>query len=362
MLKTRLTYAGLLAGLFILWVYCNNYASFTLLIAAVVFPLLSLIIMAAGIRRLTLESILPEYLSKAEEIQFEIRITNRAFVPIARAEFTVQMQNSLTLAQTTQKLNVSMHARSSESYQMNIAPVYAGLLNIEVTEVEYYDCFGLFRYRQRVKQGKTTRINAHLREVPAVFEEMFGVADDSERYSEFRPGNDVSEVFDTREYVIGDEIKKINWKMSSKYDQIIVRDFSLPQSALLTIMLELSKGQASVTDLAVELFLSLSESLIEAGVIHNMAWYDAGNETFQHIEISDLMSFEIAQMKLLESYGYEEAGTALSYYMENLYHRNNNTVLYMAAAAEESLIAEASMQQPVIWLQPENELGELLEL
>ena len=41
-----------------------------------------------------------------------------------------------------------------------------------------------------------------------------------------RKGNDPSEIFDIREYVPGDDIRSIHWKLSSKTDTLILKEAS----------------------------------------------------------------------------------------------------------------------------------------
>lgn len=43
-----------------------------------------------------------------------------------------------------------------------------------------------------------------------------------------RKGSDASEMFDIRDYVPGDDIRTIHWKLSGKTDELIVRQASAP--------------------------------------------------------------------------------------------------------------------------------------
>ena len=43
-----------------------------------------------------------------------------------------------------------------------------------------------------------------------------------------KKGSDYSETFQLREYVPGDSIKQIHWKLSEKLDKLVVREASLP--------------------------------------------------------------------------------------------------------------------------------------
>ena len=54
-----------------------------------------------------------------------------------------------------------------------------------------------------------------------------------------RRGNDPSEMFDIREYVPGDDIRSIHWKLSSKTDTLILRESSDPSHYSLVVLVDL---------------------------------------------------------------------------------------------------------------------------
>lgn len=54
-----------------------------------------------------------------------------------------------------------------------------------------------------------------------------------------RKGNDPSEMFDIREYVPGDDIRSVHWKLSSKTDTLILREPSDPSHYSLVVLIDL---------------------------------------------------------------------------------------------------------------------------
>ena len=53
-----------------------------------------------------------------------------------------------------------------------------------------------------------------------------------------RPGADLSEVFDLRSYVPGDDPRNIHWKLSNKLDTLLVRQGSTPSHSRLALLLD----------------------------------------------------------------------------------------------------------------------------
>ena len=330
MARRRVIYAAVLIAAFLYWIRCDSYAAFTVFLAVIVFPLLSVLLALLARKKVSVEADFPEYMEKAEHMSIRLLVRNRAVVPVARVEVRISFQNSLTLESGQTVLLLSAGARSEEYYDVELQPVYTGTLTFTTPETWCWDCFGLVRFRERSDMKQETKIFPQEEVLDHLMEEQYGRSDDSERYSLLFQGNDVSEIFGTHEYRPGDEIRRINWKQSSKFQELIVREFSLPLNPMITILLELKKVDPAHQDQLNDLALTLSRSMIEQGLIHNIAWYDSGREEFCFLEVADLESFEIVRMRLMESWGYEHDDAALNWYLQHLASYPAGAVYYFA--------------------------------
>lgn len=106
-----------------------------------------------------------------------------------------------------------------------------------------------------------------------------------------RKGSDPSETFDTREYVPGDDIRTIHWKLSSKTETFIVRESSEPSHYDVILLpdmgLEQEERIVSVDELnsAVAVTEELAEELIAQGISFCLAV--PGRRGLQIFEVSD---------------------------------------------------------------------------
>ncbi len=74
---------------------------------------------------------------------------------------------------------------------------------------------------------------------------------DSDEYSMRKAGYDPSETFAIREYQPGDRIRQIHWKLTEKFDSLMVRDYGLPIQNTVLLLLETgSPGRRSRTGLS----------------------------------------------------------------------------------------------------------------
>ena len=100
--------------------------------------------------------------------------------------------------------------------------------------------------------------------------------EDSDSYSQERPGADLTETFQIREYVPGDSMRQIHWKLSGKFDRLIVRDPALPITRNVLVFWERTGQSGSVKriDAQAETVVSVCRSLSDSGVQFTLGWND----------------------------------------------------------------------------------------
>lgn len=106
--------------------------------------------------------------------------------------------------------------------------------------------------------------------------------DDCLTYSPEKKGQDMSEVFQIREYAPGDSIRHIHWKLSSKLDTLLVKEPALPVDKSLAVFWDKSTG-ASEADIKiksriVQMVISVCQSLIEEGIPFEFVYGDREEE------------------------------------------------------------------------------------
>ena len=99
----------------------------------------------------------------------------------------------------------------------------------------------------------------------------------SEGMMQNRKGNDLSEIYDIREYVPGDDIRSIHWKLSSKTENLILREASDPSHYNVVLLPDFGQDfmkeeqSENVINAAVAVGASIGQRLIEKRVAFCMA-------------------------------------------------------------------------------------------
>lgn len=344
MLKNRVFYVLLLLMAIVLYLFTNTYYTLTLLILCVALPLLSLVLMLFSHQGLDISLDLPGTADK-DQVEFTYQFVNSSVFPVARLLFQVHLENQMTGSVKTRKISATVGGRKTVSAHLSFKGSNVGVLLVSTKKIRVYDAFGLFAFQKSSLPDQAVTVYPRLQDVLVHMERSVENSGDGSRYSPDRPGQDVSEIFALREYASGDEVRKIHWKLSSKIDRTMVRDFSRPLNYSMFLLMELTKGPEEVVDAVVEAYLSLSHGLLAGGINHSLAWYDAGEDAFHARELDSFEDFDMAAAQVLSSYASEKTGIALDYYAASAYRNRQSILLYVTADPDLDKIAEIEVSQ-----------------
>lgn len=218
-----------------------------------------------------------------------------------RMELTFTAENRLT-GDSESRTVTWMAGRNQAPFEVWISQSYCGRIKVRSKSIKAGDLLGLMRFRTK------SRISSSCLLLPPQTAAEIGNSlpyyydMNSDLYSELHAGDDLSEVFDIREYQDGDRIKAIHWKMSARTGDLMVREGSYPVNNRVLFLLENGyslgdrKLEKESLQQACSILLSLSESMMDKGIPHHMGWW---REDEQRVEIVHMDSPD----RLLESLG-----------------------------------------------------------
>ena len=161
---------------------------------------------------------------------------------------------------------------------------------VELEWVKLYDYINIF----------TSKIKTDSKIILSVFPETLqtevSVTDtneeiyESEIFSKVRPGDDASEIFDIRELKPGDKIQRIHWKLSMKYEKMLVKEYSLPIADNNTILFEVDreyKDNEEHLDVMITAFISLCLGMLNCTeqISYKIAYIDKYTDILNVIRI-----------------------------------------------------------------------------
>lgn len=261
---------------------------------------------------------------KGEDGHIAVILRNPTVFPVLRAVVRVKTENQLNRQVQEQDVTVWLPPRGECRTELAVSSSYCGRLRISAARVSLYDCFGLVGVRCRSQAA------AHMVVQPDTFEMGVSILpapsqnEDSDVYSNEKPGPDLTETFQIREYVPGDSPRQVHWKLTSKFDRLIVRDPALPITRNVLVFWERTgqSGDPDRTDAQAETVVSLCRALLDQSVQFTIGWNDTDRNLCVLHEIRDLDELVAVIPRLLRATGTGEgisgAGLLLSTRMDAL--------------------------------------------
>ncbi len=108
-----------------------------------------------------------------------------------------------------------------------------------------------------------------------------------------KKGHDFSDVSDVREYIPGDKLMSIHWKLSAKRDILMVKDRVSMSDQQMVILVELS-GQDEAVDEVITLAYAVIKRLVQEQTYVKMLWWSEGRFSFEERQIMNLENLKTA--------------------------------------------------------------------
>ena len=287
----RILWGILLAGVLGLYLFANSAGTLCVLLAAAL-PLLSAIPLLLP-RQIVLTLSAPEAAVRGEPLSCTITVSSSGLP--AQFELTVEAENAFTGERSAKTMKISTR-KQPVSLSWQLAGTHSGNVRLFCTHVRELDCFGLFSRKRICTAQAGILFPPQTFPVSVCLDQAAEVLLDCESYSAQKAGNDPGETFRIREYVPGDPIRQIHWKLSEKTGTLMVREFGLPaENRLLLAFLPERSLSPEQLDTMLDTLVSVSSELLRQELPHTLLYDRALHE------ISDLEDLEQTVHTLLRS-------------------------------------------------------------
>ena len=216
MLKNRILYAVLLLALLLFNLYLNNVYALLLLLTAVAVPLFSVLFSRLSRDSVSVTLTAPDLAEEEQPAQFIAELNNESVFPAAVVRGLLVVQNGLTGTSVRRKIRASVAGKASQTIRFQVENAEIGKLFATVSDLRTQDLFGLVSYPVSHIAAAELLVPPPDVSTEVVMLEALETTGESVRYSEKEKGLDVSELYDVREYLPGDDVRAIHWKLSAK--------------------------------------------------------------------------------------------------------------------------------------------------
>lgn len=275
MLRAKLLYVVILLGLAAFYILYIDSMSLLMLVCALIIPVflrLGLVWMHfASECRLSCGA---ESCSEGDSVPVTVTLESRCPLFFPRAEAEVRVAHAFGRSPEVLHLKFPAQARNNTRLTFYIHAKSCGSVEVRLHKMRVYDMFRLFRTNVS-SDHRSSELLVLPKPVFLSLSESAPPIDqpESDRFAD-RPGDDPSEIFGIREYVPGDPVSRMHWKLSSRVGTLMLKEFSLPIEKDLLLFVDYAPGS---TVLDAQALLTLFYSLayrVTGRYLCELAWYD----------------------------------------------------------------------------------------
>ncbi len=123
-------------------------------------------------------------------------------------------------------------------------------------------------------------------------DKMPGKEDEEEEKENNIIGEDVSEIADIRDFRPGDKMSRIHWKLTTKCDELMVKQFALEYGSRLVLALDMWEEEKSETlDSIIVTAYNFSKLLMDSGKQFSIKWYDGYTGRYKEADVDNTNTF-----------------------------------------------------------------------
>lgn len=306
MRSTRITYFIAVIVCVIAYIWTGSVFALAFAGSMVAFALLLLIGVVISQRTCHVRIQIPHAYEMNEGASAELVVSKALPLSLCLFSFEIECISLTFNTVDTTLAIVPLNRRKHKYMSIPLDSSHYGRMQVHIKNGQCVDPLGLFKLNvdwqadgNCVVYPYSLRLSTTVENVP--LSRTFGKA-----YDVHRSGSDVDEVFDVHEFQPGDHLASVHWKLSTKFDVMMSREFSRPVDFEIVVVNfgtktdEDGRGLPSdeINGIAA-VSLAISNDLLEQGLFHNYAL--PINQGLASVGVEGLDSRTLTEEMLLEA-------------------------------------------------------------
>ena len=234
-----------------------------------------------------------------EEWKIPIVAKNSSWLPIPYAKLYFLTYNHMSKKKTLQTVFLKLPARDQLETELIMKSEFCGIVEVQAKSCRIYEPFCLFGWTkkrlgsyQQIVLPKLTELKIECMDQNRYF------ITDAKEYDNTKPGEDPSEILRFRDYLPGDRMSQINWKLSARKNTLFVKERSLPLGCIVELAVDTRYTSLKQADALLQTLYSLSWAFVEQKIRHCISWYQEGSIVSYNI-IKEEEILEVIKMLML---------------------------------------------------------------
>ncbi len=250
--------------------------------------------------------------SRRNEVSYlTIEVVNPTFIPSMDVSIHLTCEN--TFFKNKNSMYVSLPARMHGTYSLMLPMELSmnGIVKYSVDFIRVRDLLGF------VDMAKAIDVSAEQSVLPEESgENMKSMSEMNKGMTESeetkKKGHDFSDVSDVREYIPGDKLMSIHWKLSAKRDILMVKDRESMSDQQMVVLISLA-GTNQDIDSILSLGYNIITSLVRENIYVKLLWWNETLFSFEERQISAIEDLNDAFAGMYYGGTYKDSGRIHDY-------------------------------------------------
>ncbi len=296
--------------------FLHSHFNFMIMVIMIVAPVLS-VLMAFHMRskitgEVKCKLTKGEYGKQGEEVYFVLKLNNPTWWVSLDVKLNVLVGNSFFGTSGDIKFSVPVYCKKGYELEVPFIAHLPGLLNMELIDIKIKDIMGFVYLKKNINVSSEAVV------IPRVImEENYDKNSfesgmlESEESS--KRGNDFSDVQEIREYIPGDKLMSIHWKLSAKRDILMVKDRVSMSDRQLVVLPELCNQTVYDLNIVLATTYSLIAKLIEDKLTVRLMYWSKNRYEYEDVRVDYLSTLNEAFSKMFYESCYSDMNEAASH-------------------------------------------------
>lgn len=323
----------------------HSYLNFLILVVLVLLPFWSILTLKMVAGHLEVDVSLPfEPMNKGDSFFLRFHVMNHSIVPVVNATLKVLVENRFYSESGIHRLNIPLRGRNSTDIDYQMEMEYCGRLTVSVLEIGLEDLFGLYKRNIPISVEKECLIHpsGESRTAQAGMLYQMGVTEDMESR---KRGHDFSEISGIREYIPGDKLQNIHWKLSVKKDCLMVKERISVSAMQLCVVVDLLNDARMCLEGILELTDGITKGFVEMNIPFTLYYYSVKTGQIKETLIDNEKERKNCFDMILYESCYEQEGLAEDLFLKQY---TTSTYLYIGCGKQEAGTGTISMPSGVV--------------
>ena len=225
-----------------------------------------------------------EQIAKNTPFKFKINICNDIFLPYPFIEADIMLPNDDIVRCIEKRVGINLAPFGYYNFAETIEFKYRGEYNIGISKIYVYDLFRMFRVALDI--DVFTSVFVTPRRLILESESKSAASDVNTDSMRNINGIDRNELHEIRDYRNGDHMKSIHWKLSSKTQELMVKEYAMNYGKTVYIFIDIAAHYDTanpgysddineyMADGVIETALAAASRELRDGNSCTMIWYD----------------------------------------------------------------------------------------